>query len=264
MVNSYFKDLPILDRQSKPRETGINYVRAPVMAGSVVEDYLAAFGEMVDIFKLSGKQAMMMSDDSLKAFISACKNHQVMVAVGNPVMDVALTGGRETVEGMLASINKLGVDIVELSSVARAIDDQDVCRIIESANKKGIKVINEVGVAFAHSRVGRDEMFVENVKKQTQRFLEAGSWKILLESEGLSENMGSEPIQWPVIDSIISHMDLKDFMVEADDQDILSKYIEIYGPNINMMVDHSRVLKMEDARIGFGPSQFLWGKVVKY
>ena len=64
------------------------------MAGSVVEDYLAAFGEMVDIFKLSGKQAMMMSDDSLKAFISACKNHQVMVAVGNPVMDVALTGGR--------------------------------------------------------------------------------------------------------------------------------------------------------------------------
>ena len=37
MVNSYFKDLPILDRQSKPRETGINYVRAPVMAGSVVE-----------------------------------------------------------------------------------------------------------------------------------------------------------------------------------------------------------------------------------
>ena len=32
-------------------------------------------------------------------------------------------------------------------------------------------------------------------------------------------------------------------MVEADDQDVLSKYIEIYGPNINMMVDYSRVLK---------------------
>ena len=53
-------------------------------------------------------------------------------------------------------------------------------------------------------------------------------------------------------------------MVEADDQDVLSRYIEVYGPNINMMVDYSRVLKMEDARVGFGPSQFLWGKVVKY
>ena len=62
MVNSYFKDLPILDRQSKPRETGINYVRAPVMAGSVVGDYLAAFGEMVDIFKLSGNCLLYTSD----------------------------------------------------------------------------------------------------------------------------------------------------------------------------------------------------------
>ena len=53
-------------------------------------------------------------------------------------------------------------------------------------------------------------------------------------------------------------------MVEADDQDVLSRYIEIYGPNVNMMIDHSRLLKMEDARIGFGPSQFLWGKVVRY
>ena len=53
-------------------------------------------------------------------------------------------------------------------------------------------------------------------------------------------------------------------MVEADDQDVLCKYIEIYGPNINMMIDYSRLLKMEDARMGYGPSQFLWGKVVKY
>tara|TARA_B100001175_G_C19429988_1_gene600717 strand:- start:80 stop:247 length:168 start_codon:yes stop_codon:yes gene_type:complete len=39
---------------------------------------------------------------------------------------------------------------------------------------------------------------------------------------------------------------------------------EIYGPGINMMVDYTRVLKMEDARLGFGPSQSLWGKVAKY
>ena len=53
-------------------------------------------------------------------------------------------------------------------------------------------------------------------------------------------------------------------MIEADDQDVLSRYIEIYGPNVNMMIDHTRLLKMEDARIGYGPSQFLWGKVVRY
>ncbi len=76
--------------------------------------------------------------------------------------------------------------------------------------------------------------------------------------------MSKENYRWNIIDNIISPLELSNFMVEADDQDVLSKYIEIYGPNINMMVDHTRLLKMEDARLGYGPSQFLWGKVVKY
>ena len=139
-----------------------------------------------------------------------------------------------------------------------------MCRLIENSTGKGIKVINEVGVAFAHSKVIEEEIFVERIKMQSKRFIEAGSWKILLESEGLTENLEKKNYRWNVIDKIISPLHLNQFMVEADDQDVLSKYIEIYGPGINMMVDYTRVLKMEDARLGFGPSQSLWGKVVKY
>jgi len=86
----------------------------------------------------------------------------------------------------------------------------------------------------------------------------------LLESEGITENLERDKFRWQLIDRLLSPLALSQFMVEADDQDVLSKYIEIYGPNINMMVDYSRVLKMEDARTGHGPSQSLWGKVVKY
>ena len=88
--------------------------------------------------------------------------------------------------------------------------------------------------------------------------------KILLESEGLTENVKKNKYRWNVIDKILSPLNLSEFIVEADDQDVMCKYIEIFGPNINMMVDYTRLLKMEDARIGYGPSQFLWGKVVKY
>ena len=49
--------------------------------------------------------------------------------------------------------------------------------------------------------------------------------------------------------------------METDDQDILSKYIEIYGPKINMIIYHACLLKMEAAMLRFGPSQFLWCKV---
>ena len=158
----------------------------------------------------------------------------------------------------------LGVDIIEISSISRSIDDDDVCTLIEKVSKKGIKVLNEIGVAFARSEVNEESIFVQRLINQSKKFLNAGSWKILLESEGLTENMNKENYRWNIIDRIISPLKLSQFMVEADDQDVFCKYIEIYGPNINMMIDYSRLLKMEDARIGYGPSQFLWGKVVKY
>ena len=37
--------------------------------------------------------------------------------------------------------------------------------------------------------------------------------------------------------------------------------LDIYGPKANLMVDYSRIEKLEAARRGFPPSQSLWGKV---
>ena len=69
-----FETLHFLKRSKKPREIGINYVRAPVMVGKCIEDYLEAYSDMVDIFKLSGKQAAQMSEKSLTDFISLVKS----------------------------------------------------------------------------------------------------------------------------------------------------------------------------------------------
>ena len=264
MADSAFPTLHFIEREEKPREKGINYVRAPVMVGSCVEDYLEAYADLVDIFKISGKQGALMSKKSLLRFLASCKDFDVKVALGNLIMDVALSNGKEAVDGLLDDVVNLGIEIVEISSISRSLDDDDMCRLIENATSKGIKVINEVGVAFAHSKVSEKEIFVERIKEQTLRFIDAGAWKILLESEGLTENIDRSGYRWHVIDKLISPLKLEQFMVEADDQDVLSKYIVMFGPGINMMVDHDRLLKMEDARIGYGPSQFLWGKVVKY
>lgn len=264
MNDDSFSNLPFIKREKKPREKGINYVRAPVMVGTCIDDYLEAYSNLVDIFKISGKQGAQMSKKSLERFIKTCKTFEVKVALGNPVMDVALSAGKEVVDDFLDTVLRLGIDILEISSVSRSLDDDDMCRLIENASNKGIKIINEIGVAFAHSEVTDKEIFIERVKMQSKRFINAGSWKILLESEGLTENIEKKDYRWNIIDKIISPLELNQFMVEADDQDVLSKYIEIYGPGINMMIDYNRLLKMEDARIGYGPSQFLWGKVVKY
>ena len=117
MSKKSFPSLPFIKRDKKPRETGINYVRSPVLLGRTIEDYLEAYGDMVDILKLSGKQAAQINEKSLIDFISTCKKFNVMVSIGNPVMDVALIGGRKTVDDYINKCVDLGVDIIELSSI---------------------------------------------------------------------------------------------------------------------------------------------------
>ena len=70
-------------------------------------------------------------------------------------MDVAMSGGKEVVDDYLDTVVNLGIDIIEISRIARSLDDDEMCELIENATDKGIKVINEVGVAFAFPRLSR-------------------------------------------------------------------------------------------------------------
>jgi len=53
--------------------------------------------------------------------------------------------------------------------------------------------------------------------------------KTLLESEGITENLERDKFRWQLIDWVLSPLALSQFMVEADEEEVLSKSIEIYG-----------------------------------
>ena len=57
-----FPSLPFIQREKKPREKGINYVRAPVTVGTCIDDYLEAYGSLVDIFKISDRSKGIRKD----------------------------------------------------------------------------------------------------------------------------------------------------------------------------------------------------------
>ena len=53
-----------------------------------------------------------------------------------------------------------------------------MCRLIEKATSKGIKVINEIGVAFAHSKVNEKEAHKDEInviKEESQSEFESES-----------------------------------------------------------------------------------------
>jgi phosphosulfolactate synthase (CoM biosynthesis protein A) len=261
MENPITSLLPFAYRAAKPRKRGLNYVRGPALLGHALQDTLQTYGPHIDVLKLSGHQASLSSEAAVLAAIAACKDNDVAVAVGNPVIDVALSGGQSTYAAVIAQLAKWSVDIVEISLIARSIDEEDLSLAIAIAKDHGVQVFAEIGVDFAHTRSEDHELFVRRRARLAATALEVGATHVLLESEGLTENRAGEAYRWDAIEGIVGGLDPARVIFEADDQDVMSRLIDIFGPKANLMVDSSRIEKVEAARRGFGPSQFLWGKV---
>jgi phosphosulfolactate synthase (CoM biosynthesis protein A) len=260
-TNSITNRLPFAHRQQKPRNKGLNYVRAPAVLGGVLRDTIDCYAPHIDIMKLSGHQASMCSESSILSAIESCHAANVRVSVGNPPIDVAMTGGRACLEKVFTTFEDWSIDLIEVSVIARSVDEDDLVTAIALAGDHGIEVILEVGVDFAHTTSGDHELFLRRRAQIASNALTAGAKYVLLESEGLTENRKGAPNRWEAVEAIIGHLDPASVIMEADDQDVMSTLIDIYGPKTNLMVDYSRIEKLEAARRGFGPSQFLWGKV---
>ena len=254
--------LPFITRQPKPRQRGLNYVRSPAILGGYLDDVLACYALHIDILKLSGHQVTFSSRSSVVRAIEACRAADVRVAVGNPPLDVALSGGWACYMAFIAGLAALGVEFIEVSCIGSAIDDEDFAQVIGAANEAGLKVIVEIGVEFAHSGSEDGNLFLGRRIQQAMSAMAAGAAIILVESEGLTENRKGQPYRWDALDRIASSFRPDQLMFEADDQDVLSRFIDVFGPKVNLMVDHSKIEKIEAARRGYGPSQSIWGKVV--
>jgi phosphosulfolactate synthase (CoM biosynthesis protein A) len=97
---------------------------------------------------------------------------------------------------------------------------------------------------------------------QAGRFLEAGAYMIMVESEGITESVSSWRIDAPP--KFIKALGLENVMLEAADPHVFAWYIKKYGPEVNLFVDHSQVVQLECLRSGIWGTKNLWGRVITY
>jgi len=98
--------------------------------------------------------------------------------------------------------------------------------------------------------------------RQAQRFIDAGAYLIMIESEGITENVTT----WrtDAAAAIIDALGLEKVMFEAADPDVFAWYIKNYGSDVNLFVDHSQIVQLETLRAGIWGTKSLWGRVVTY
>ena len=108
---------------------------------------------MTDIVKIGTHQLTYIPEDEIKKVIRLSHDNNIIVAIGNPIMDDALRAGTEATKEVIEYLAKLEVDALEISVIARSIDDEDLADLLDFVHGKGIKPIVECGLSFAHSPV---------------------------------------------------------------------------------------------------------------
>ncbi len=266
-----FAFLKVNERQPKPRARGVTEIRGPYytpMGRHYLQDVLETMGAYVDTLKFAGGSFSLMPRQAVKELIDICHAHNVRVSTGG-FMEYVLTQGIEAVNRYLLECKEIGFDIVEISSGFITIPTEDLVRLVEKVQKAGLIAKPEVGIQFGSGGASAvAELEAEGTRDpewailQATRFLEAGAHMIMIESEGITENV--KVWRTDVVARIINALGLENVMFEAADPDVFSWYIKNYGPEVNLFVDHSQIVQLESLRSGIWGTKSLWGRVLTH
>lgn len=271
MVERAFSFLPLNPRPSKPRTRGLTEVRGPYytpMGRRYLEDLLETMGESVDSLKFAGGSFALMPRAAVRELIETAHRHDVRVSTGG-FLERVLCYGRELVAPYLRECRELGFDIVEVSTGFVTLDTDDWARLVEQVRGEGLEATAEVGIQFGAGGgtataelAARGTRDPELMLQAAERLLEAGAARIMLESEGITENV--EAWRTEVVTAAAARLGLDRVMFEAADPEVFAWYVQTFGPRVNLFVDHSQVVQLEALRAGLWGPDRLWGRIVSY
>src|SRR5437870_3595414 len=195
-----FAFLEINQRQEKPRTIGLTEIRGPYytpMGRRYLADLLETMGWYIDSLKFAGGSFVLMPRNQVQELIETAHLFNVKVSTGGFIEHV-LTQGAKAVERYLAECGELGFDTVEVSSGFISIPTEDWIRLIKKVQQAGLKAKPEVGIQFGAGG-GTEASSLESAGvsspqaaiERARRFLDAGASLVMIESEGITENVNS-------------------------------------------------------------------------
>jgi len=258
-------------REPKPRSRGLTEIRGPYyspMGKRYLQDVLETMGPYVDSLKFAGGSFALMQRAALVELLTLCHEHNVLVSTGG-FLEYVLTQGAEAVDRYIRECREVGFDIIEISCGFITIPTDDWLRLIEKVQKAGMKAKPEVGIQFgAGGATTPEELEAEGTKdpqwciKLARRFLDAGAYLIMIESEGITESVKTWRTDVPA--RIADSLGLEKVMFEAADPEVFSWYVRNYGPEVNVFIDHSQIVQLECLRSGIWGTSATWGRVLTY
>ncbi len=259
------------DRQGKPRTKGLTEIRGPyysVMGPRYLEDVLETAGDYVDSLKFAAGSFSVIPKKSLSQLIDLAHSYDVQVSTGGWV-EYVLTQGKDAVNRYIEEVKSVGFDILELSAGFISLPIDDWVALVERTKDEGLKPKPEVGIQWgAGGETSVEELEEAGVRDPgraihaAKRFLDAGAYLIMIESEGITENV--KAWRTDVVSQITDALGTEKVMFEAADPQVFTWYVQNYGADVNLFVDHSQIVQLEIVRRGIWGMAANWGRIMTY
>ena len=266
-----FGFLELNERPGKPRSRGVTEIRGPYytpVGRSYLADVLETMGVYIDTLKYAGGSFALMPPQVVRALNDLCHEYDVAVSTGG-FLETVISRRGDAVARYLEECSQLGFDIVEISTGFVTLPADDLVRLTEAVREAGLKAKPEVGIQFGAGGASSIEALeaegmrdVGQAIELAKQHLEAGAHMIMIESEGITEQVR----EWRtgVVARIVSELGLDRVMFEAADPDVFTWYIRNYGIDVNLFVDHSQIVQLECLRAGLWGTDDTWGRMLSY
>jgi phosphosulfolactate synthase (CoM biosynthesis protein A) len=266
-----FSFIPLNQRASKPRSRGITEIRGPyytVLGPRYLEDILEMMHPYVDGLKFAAGSFALMERDVVRKIIDLAHRYNLYVSTGGWIENV-LRHGPAAVEKYITEAASLGFDVIELSVGFVTMPSEDLVRLVQLVKKAGLKAKPELGIQFGAGGATRtSELAAEGTRdagwviSKARACLDAGADIIMIESEGITENV--ETWRTDVVATIMDALGAEKTMFEAADPEVFEWYVKNYGPEVNLFIDHSQIVHLETLRSGIWGTKSSWGRVYTY
>jgi phosphosulfolactate synthase (CoM biosynthesis protein A) len=261
--------VPRAARSTKPRRTGVTEIRGPYYSAygpRHLADVMQTMGAYVDGVKYAGGSFALMSKNVVAEMNQIVHDHHAYVSTGGWI-ETVLRFGPEMVDRYLAEAKALGFDVVEISAGFLSLPADAMLRLIGRVQQAGLRPKPELGIQFGAGggSTTAEELRAEGVKSvdwliaQARRCLEAGVERLMIESEGITENVATWRTE--ALTAIASELGLERVMFEAADPLVFEWCVKTFGNEVNLFVDHSQIVQLEALRSGIWGTKSSWGRI---
>ncbi|OAQ92551.1 (2R)-phospho-3-sulfolactate synthase, ComA [Purpureocillium lilacinum] len=260
-------------RPPKPRKIGVTEIRGPYYSAigkRYLQDVFDTMGYQVDGVKFAGGSFSLFPEDKLRELIQLAHENNAYVSTGGWMEHILTQSDPKTaVDRYVKKCKDVGFDVIEISSGFLSLPQDDWLRLVDKVHDEGMIAKPEIGIQFG---AGGDTSSAEleslgtsdpsKIVKAGKQFIDAGVERIMIESEGITENV----TKWrtDVIEYILRELPSEKVMFEAADPAVFNWYIREFGVDVNLFVDHSQIVQLSCLRAGIWGMADTFGKITTF